>query len=130
MIRENLARWHEVIETQNTKLLSDLLADDVVFFSPVVHKPQKGKAISFLYLSAAFTVLANDDFEYTGEYLAETAAVLEFRTIIDGIEINGVDMITWNAEGKISEFKVMLRPLKAVNKVHELMAGMLEKMAP
>lgn len=129
MVRENLARWHEAIETQNTKLLSDLLADDIVFFSPVVHKPQKGKAISFLYLSAAFTVLAGDDFEYTGEYFSEIAAVLEFRTIIDGIEINGVDMITWDTEGKISEFKVMLRPLKAVNKVHELMAAMLEKMA-
>ncbi|MEX0297911.1 MAG: nuclear transport factor 2 family protein [Kordiimonas sp.] len=129
MVQDSLALWHKAIEAQDTSLLSDMLADDVVFHSPVVHKPQEGKALTFMYLSAAFSVLAGDDFEYKGEFLSETGAVLEFRTVIDGVEINGVDMITWNDKGKICDFKVMLRPLKAVNKVHELMAAMLQRMA-
>ncbi len=129
MVQDSLALWHKAIETQDTSLLSDMLADDVVFHSPVVHKPQEGKALTFMYLSAAFTVLAGDDFEYRGEYLSETGAALEFRTVIDDVEINGVDMITWNEQGKICDFKVMLRPLKAVNKVHELMAIMLQRIA-
>lgn len=129
MVKGNLVRWHKAIETQDTSLLSDLLDDNVVFYSPVVHRPQEGKAVTFLYLSAAFTVLAGDQFEYTGEYCSENGAVLEFKTELEGIEINGIDMITWNEQGKICEFKVMLRPLKAVNKVHELMANMLERMA-
>lgn len=129
MVTEGLARWHTAIEQQDTSLLSDMLADDAVFYSPVVFAPQEGKALTFMYLSAAFHVLAGEHFHYAAQYQSENGAVLEFKTLIDGIEINGVDIITWNDEGKISEFKVMLRPLKAVNKIHEMMAAMLQKMA-
>ncbi|PCI63988.1 MAG: hypothetical protein COB37_03295 [Kordiimonadales bacterium] len=127
MSKANLQKWYDFVEKHDTKALSDMLADDVVFHSPVVHTPQEGKAITFLYLSAAGKVLSGDNFAYVGEYLSENGAVIEFNTVIDGIRIDGIDMITWNDEGKIIEFKVMLRPLKAVNKVHEMMGAMLAK---
>lgn len=128
MSRENLQKWYDFIEQHDDKMLSSMLADDVVFHSPVVHTPQEGKFITFAYLSAAGKVLGNESFTYVGEWLSENGAVLEFQTEIDGIKIDGVDMITWNDEGKIIEFKVMVRPLKAVNKTHEMMGLMLERM--
>jgi len=122
-------KWHAVVEQKDQKALSDLIADDAVFHSPVVHTPQQGKALTFMYLSAAFNVLGNDDFEYAGEYLSDIGAVLEFKTVIDGVEVNGIDMITFNEAGQISDFKVMLRPLKAVNLIHQMMGEMLKKLA-
>ena len=112
MSKVNLQKWYDFVTTHDTQALSDMLADNVVFHSPVVHTPQEGKAITFLYLSAAGKVLSGDDFAYVGEYLSENGAVIEFNTVIDGIRIDGIDMITWNDVGKITEFKVMLRPLK------------------
>lgn len=129
MSKENIKKWHDLVENHDMQKLSDLLADDVVFHSPVVHTPQMGKAITFMYLSAAFNVLVNDSFRYVNEFTSENGAVLEFNTVIDGITIDGIDMITFNSDGKISEFKVMVRPLKAVNKLHEMMRAMLEKLA-
>jgi len=125
MSRINLQRWYDFVKSGDVSALSDMLADDAVFHSPVVHAPQKGKALTYMYLSAAEKVLGGEGFTYVGEYFSENGAVIEFQTVIDGIEIDGIDMITWNEDGKISEFKVMLRPLKAVNKVHELMHAML-----
>lgn len=128
MSKENLKRWYDFVEQHDEKALSDMLADDVVFHSPVVHTPQEGKFITFAYLSAAGKVLGGDDFTYVGEWVSDNGAVLEFNTEIDGIKIDGIDMITWNSDGKITEFKVMVRPLKAVNKVHAMMGEMLERM--
>ncbi len=129
MSKTGLKAWYDLVEHHDGQKLSDLIADNVVFHSPVVHRPQEGKALTFMYLSAAVQVLGNDSFRYTGEYISETGAVLEFKTTIDGVEINGIDMITFAADGKICDFKVMIRPLKAVNKVHELMKAMLIEMA-
>jgi len=106
-----------------------MLADDATMYSPVVHTPQEGKAITYMYLAAAGEVLANDKFRYVNEFLSDNGAVIEFNTEIDGIHIDGIDMITWNDEGLITDFKVMVRPLKAVNKLHEMMGAMLQKMA-
>lgn len=128
MSKENLQRWYDFMEQHDEAALADMLADDVVFHSPVVHTPQEGKAITFAYLAAAGNVLGGDDFRYVNEFLSERGAVIEFVTEIDGIKIDGIDMITWNDAGKITEFKVMVRPLKAVNKVHEMMGLMLERM--
>jgi len=125
-----LEKWHQVLATKNTKLLSELLADNVVFYSPVVHTPQKGKAITKMYLGAALHVFFNESFEYVRETISENHAVLEFKTTISGVEVNGVDMISWDDDDKINEFKVMVRPLKAINLIHELMQGMLKKLAP
>ncbi len=123
---DTMATWHQLVETQNAAGLNDLLADEAVFHSPVVHKPQVGKAITQKYLAAAFQVFFNDSFRYVRELKGERDAVLEFTLELDGIAVNGVDMIKWNDAGKITEFKVMLRPLKAVNLIHEKMGAMLQ----
>jgi len=120
--------WHQLIEEKNAAGLDDILADDAVFHSPVVHTPQQGKALTKLYLSAAIMVLGGSDFEYVREVIGESDAVLEFTAEVNGIHINGVDMVHWNADGKIDDFKVMIRPLKAVNLLHGLMKQMLGQM--
>ena len=123
-----LAAWHQLLTTCDPAGLDALLADDVVFHSPIVHTPQAGKAITKLYLSAAFTVFNNETFHYVREVKGEREAVLEFVTVIDGITVNGVDMIRWNQDGKIVDFKVMVRPLKAIQLIHQRMADMLKKL--
>jgi len=128
MIENTIATWHKMLEEKDVTGLDNLLADDVVFYSPVVHTPQKGKQITTLYLTAAFFVFANESFKYVRELISGNNAVLEFTTVIDGITVNGVDMITWGADGRITEFKVMVRPLKAINLIHKMMGEMLEKM--
>jgi hypothetical protein len=120
--------WHQLIEEKNAAGLDDILADDAVFHSPVVHTPQQGKALTKLYLSAAIMVLGGSNFEYVREVIGESDAVLEFTAEVNGIHINGVDMVHWNADGKIDDFKVMIRPLKAVNLLHGLMKQMLGQM--
>ena len=119
--------WHDIVRTRDASRLGDLLADDVVFYSPVVHTPQLGKAITTAYLSAAVKVFGNESFRYVREVIGESDAVLEFETEIDGIIVNGVDMIKWNDAGKIVEFKVMVRPLKAINLIHQKMGEMLQR---
>ncbi len=107
-------------------MLDDLLDADVVFYSPVVHTPQRGRRLAKLYLSGAMHVLGNASFRYVKTIVHAPHAVLEFETVVDGITIDGVDIITWNDEHKITEFKVMVRPLKAVNVLHQRMAAMLD----
>ena len=126
MSRENLARWHAYMESgSDPALLSAMLADDAVFHSPVVHTPQVGKAIVTAYLIAASHTLGNDSFHYVRELVDGDEMMLEFVTEMEGITVNGVDIIHWNAEGQITDFKVMVRPLKAINKVWEMMAAQL-----
>lgn len=124
-----LELWHDLVTRRDAEALDAVLADDVVFHSPVVHTPQKGKSITKLYLSAALRVLNNDSFRYLRKIIGESDALLEFTTEIDGIVINGVDIIHWNAEGKIDDFKVMVRPLKAINLLHAQMKQMLEQLS-
>ena len=124
-----IAVWHELLRQRNAAGLDGLLADDAVFHSPVVHTPQQGKAITRAYLAAAFQVFGNPSFRYVREIVGAHDAVLEFVTEIDGITVNGVDLIRWNDAGKIVDFKVMLRPLKAVNLIHQKMGEMLQRMA-
>lgn len=123
-----IEQWHEIVASLDVEALDALLAPDVVFHSPVVHTPQRGLAITKLYLGAAFKVLNNDNFRYLREVIGERDAVLEFLTEIDGIQINGVDMIHWNADGKIDDFKVMVRPLKAIDLLHAQMKQKLEQL--
>jgi len=123
-----LAAWHHVVQSRDMAALSRLLADDVVFHSPVVHTPQRGKAITFQYLAGAMQVLNTPQFRYEREIVGASDALLEFSTEIDGIQINGVDLIRWNEAGQIVDFKVMVRPLKAVNILHQRMGEMLERL--
>jgi hypothetical protein len=117
--------WHQLVESHDPSGLETLLAADAVFLSPIVHAPQRGKALTKAYLTAAFQVFFNPSFRYVREIIGQTDAMLEFETEIDGILVNGVDIIKWNPAGEIVEFKVMIRPLKAINLVHERMAAML-----
>lgn len=121
-----LARWHELVRTRDSSGLAALLADDVVFHSPVVHTPQVGKAIAVQYLRAAFHVFFDESFRYVREIVGEHDTALEFQVRIDGIEVNGIDLIRWDDAGRIVEFKVMIRPLKAIHLIHQKMAAMLE----
>ncbi|MDP9007817.1 MAG: nuclear transport factor 2 family protein [Pseudomonadota bacterium] len=118
--------WHHLVGKRDTRGLDALLADEAVFYSPVVHTPQVGKAITKKYLAAAFQVFFHESFRYVRELKGDRDAILEFEVKIDGITVNGVDMIKWNDAGKITEFKVMLRPLKAVHLIHQKMAEMLQ----
>jgi hypothetical protein len=126
MTIDTLATWHELVKSRNAKDLDSLLADNVVFHSPVVHTPQVGKAVTIQYLSAAFHVFFNQSFTYVREISGPSDAVLEFQVEIDGIGVNGVDMLKWDAEGRIVEFKVLIRPLKAINLIHQKMAAILQ----
>ena len=120
-----LDAWHQIVAARDARGLDALLADEVVFYSPVVYTPQVGKAITTMYLAAALRVFGNETFRYVREVVGERDAVLEFVVEIEGVSVNGVDMIRWNEAGQITEFKVMLRPLKAVNLIHEKMAALL-----
>jgi ketosteroid isomerase-like protein len=128
MIGPVLERWHALVRDHDPAGLDTLLADDAVFHSPIVHAPQRGKALVRLYLGAAFEVFFNPGFRYVREVVGAEDAVLEFEVEIDGILVNGVDMIKADASGRIVEFKVMLRPLKAINLIHQKMAERLKAM--
>lgn len=126
MTEHPLQIWHRLVDTQDASGLNSLLAEDAVFYSPVVHSPQRGRALAAAYLSAAFDVFFNPTFRYVREIVGTSDAALEFETKVDGILVNGVDLIKWNVAGEIVEFKVMLRPLKAINVIHQRMAAMLQ----
>lgn len=127
MTLSTLERWHELVRRRDATGLPTLLADDAVFHSPVLHTPQRGKALVTLYLTGALHVLGNPNFRYVREVVGAQDAVLEFETEVDGLMVNGVDMIHWNAEGLIVDFKVMLRPLKAIHLVQQKMAELLAR---
>jgi hypothetical protein len=130
MAIDTLETWHRVARERDVAGLGTLLADDVVFHSPIVHTPQRGKSVALQYLAAAFVVFFNESFRYVREVTGASDAVLEFEVTIDGVQVNGVDMIKWNAQGEIVEFKVMVRPLKAINLIHQKMAATLQAEAP
>jgi hypothetical protein len=121
-----LHTWHRLVREQDASGLPALLAEDAVFHSPVVHTPQRGRKLTALYLGAAFQVFFSPSFRYVREIVGPTDAMLEFETEIDGVLVNGVDIIRWNEAGQITDFKVMLRPLKAIHLIHERMAAMLQ----
>lgn len=120
-----LAAWHEIVAHRDPSRLAELLAPDAVFHSPVVHRPQEGRDLVALYLTGAMHVLGNPSFRYVREVVGEHDAVLEFVADLDGTHVNGVDMIRWDDDDRITDFKVMLRPLRAVNLVHQRMAELL-----
>lgn len=125
MSNEALDAWHAFVRSKNSAEFEKALDDSVKFHSPVVHTPQVGKAVTLLYLETAHDVLANDTFRYEREIVGEYDAVLEFTVEIKGVLVNGVDMISWNDERKITDFKVMIRPIQAVNIIHQEMAARL-----
>ncbi len=126
MTEHPIAAWHRLVREHDPRGIDALLDVDAVFLSPVVHTPQRGRKLAAMYLTAAFQVFFNPTFRYVREIVGPSDAMLEFETEIDGVLVNGVDIIRWNEAGRIVEFKVMLRPLKAINVVHQRMAAMLQ----
>jgi len=125
----HLQAWFDyMLDGHDRALLHTMLHPDVVFRSPVVHTPQEGRDITFAYLTAAGNTLGNPSFKYTRVFDCGDKAVLEFETEMDGIHVNGIDMIEWDAEGRITDFKVMVRPLRAMQTVHAAMGRMLNEM--
>tara|TARA_B100000530_G_scaffold148349_1_gene93015 strand:+ start:50 stop:475 length:426 start_codon:yes stop_codon:yes gene_type:complete len=135
--------WHQAMKSKDASIWNELLDDDVVFHSPVVFTPQKGKKITMMYLMAATGVFgsankisrlsesiqAESKFHYINEIVGETSALLEFESKIEGTYINGADLLKWNENNKLTEVKVMVRPLQAVNMLHQKMKAMLESMS-
>ena len=119
-----LVRWHAVVESRDPALLDDLLADEVVFRSPAVFAPQEGKALTTSYLSAALRVLG-PTLRYVGQWHDHASAVLEFEADLDGVYVQGVDILRWNTDGKLVSFTVMVRPLRWLQKLVELMSAQL-----
>ena len=125
MIDDVIARWHRYLEGELAGGLDELLADDVVFYSPVVYTPQRGKLVTAQYLEAATRTLGGGAFQYTKQVLSGATAVLEFETSVEGKYVNGVDIITCDDTGRIVEFRVMMRPLQGIQAVHEQMGRRL-----
>ena len=119
-----VAAWHEVAATRDPARLDALLADDVTFRSPAVHTPQEGKELTTAYLTAAMVVLG-PTLTYVREWYADDSAVLEFRADLDGLTVHGIDMLTWGPDGRLTDFTVMVRPFKGLQKLIELMAAEL-----
>ena len=126
--KDLIHKWHEVVNSDDLNALDNLIAEGAIFSSPVVFTPMEGKEITMMYLHAAGQSFNMEKFKYTKEIHDDMNSVLEFETYIDEISVNGVDMIEWNEEGKISNFKVMIRPFKAVQKVQEKMVEALESL--
>ena len=124
--KDLIHKWYQVIDADDLNALDKIVADDAVFSSPVVFTPMEGKEITMMYLHAAGQSFNMEKFKYTKEIHDGMNSVLEFETFIDDISVNGVDIIEWNKEGKITNFKVMIRPFKAVQKVQEKMVEALE----
>lgn len=122
-----LDTWHKFVNERNIHELNSFISDDVTLYSPVVFKPIKGKFMVTMYLQAAAEIIANDSFKYVREVVDKQNAILEFETEINGLSVNGVDMLQFTKDGKLKEIKVMIRPLKGVNVVHQKMAEYLEK---
>ena len=127
MTMTGLDGWYSYMKAHDRAALWDLLHEDAVFESPVVHSPQRGRDITFKYLTGAETVLGGEGFKYVGEWRSKNGAVLEFEKEIEGIKINGVDIITFADDGRITHFKVMVRPLKGINLLHRLMGEELAR---
>jgi len=126
MTASTLDTWHRMVRTGDASALPALVAEDAVFYSPVVHSPRQGRDQMVMYLGAAFKVVRNPSFRYVREIVGERDAMLEFETTMDDVQVNGVDIITWNDAGQIVEFKVMIRPLKGINIVHQKMLEALQ----
>lgn len=125
---EFLEKWEHIVANPNPSELGDLLAEEVVFYSPVVHTPQEGKFLTTMYLTGASKTLS-DGFEYKKKIIDGLNGVLEFSCMKDGVHVEGVDIIELNESGKVTSFKVMIRPLKAIHKIHEKMGEMLAQMS-
>jgi hypothetical protein len=141
-IEKCIEKWHAQLRGDLAGGLDELLAEDVVFYSPIVYTPQRGREVTKLYLTAAGATFSDEapqspgpklpgrKFHYTRQVLSGRQAVLEFESEVDGKYVNGVDIIECDDQARIVEFRVMVRPLQAVNLLHQRMKAMLEQLGP
>jgi len=125
MIPKPLAAWHAAVSAQDLAPFEALLRQDAVFLSPALHTPQVGRDLVAMYLRGAMMVLGNESFRYVDEWVGEHSAVLEFQGKVDGLEVNGVDILRWDDDGRVTEFKVMVRPFKGLTALMEAMKKLL-----
>lgn len=125
MTPQVIQRWIDYIGDHDPAVLDELLAEDAVFYSPAVFTPQQGRAKTAMYLNAAAKLFGGTDFHYVQQWHGERSAVLEFAATLDGVLVNGIDMIHWDEDGKIVSFKVMIRPFKGLQAVIPRMAELL-----
>lgn len=118
-------RWLDVIENGQTADLDDMLAEDAIFYSPAVFSPQRGRATAAAYLRAAEHMFAGTGFHYVNTWIDTNSAVLEFAAELDGVTVEGVDILHWNDAGQLTSVKVMIRPFKAIQTVVAKMAELL-----
>ena len=123
-----LKRWHEVVESRDPSLLPGIIAEDAVFRSPAVHTPQEGRDLVAAYLAGALVVLG-PELTYHDEWARDHDAVLRFTTTVDGLQVEGVDLVTWDDDGQIVGFTVMIRPFRALEAVISGMRAELAKLA-
>jgi hypothetical protein len=121
-----IAVWHEAVASRDLTRFEELLTDDAVFLSPALHKPQVGRALVSMYLRGALLVLGNESFRYVDEWLSPRSAVLEFEARVDGLELNGVDIVRWNDDHRVTHFKVMIRPYTGLTALMAAMAKLLD----
>ena len=121
-----ISKWHDVVSLRDYNTLTEIVDENCIFYSPVVFTPQRGKDITLKYLMAASEVFNASNFKYHKEIISNQHASLEFTLTLEDTEINGIDLITWNDDGLITEFKVFIRPLQGVNIIHKMMGNMLE----
>lgn len=119
--------WKQIAASHDFSLIDDLIADDAVFESPVLHTPQVGRELVKLYLSAAVSVLGGPDARFVNQWISNRSAVLELETTVGGLALNAVDILTWDDAGRVTRFKVMARPLKAIQALIAAMAEGLDK---
>lgn len=119
-------KWHAYMDNPTAEALSEMLHDKVTFVSPVVFTPQQGKQVTMGYLLAAGHVFKDTQFRYTKEIEADGRMILEFEADMDGKYVNGVDIVDFDENGLITQFKVMVRPLQAVNMLWEKMGAQLQ----
>ncbi|MDN5895515.1 MAG: nuclear transport factor 2 family protein [Nocardioides sp.] len=125
---KGLARWHEIVESRDPSGLREMIAEDAVFRSPAVHSPQEGRDLVTAYLAGAVAVLGQD-LTYDDEWIREHEAILEFHTRVDGLDVSGIDRITWDDAGKIIAFTVFIRPVKALHAIIERMGEELTRIS-
>ena len=115
--------WHQCVE--NASLNPEMMTEDVVFHSPYVYTPIKGKINVSRYLEAAGMVFLNSNFRYIEEIIGDKQACLVFEVTINDLYVNGVDYLIWNDQQKLTEIRVFIRPFEALKEIKKFMVKYL-----
>lgn len=112
------------ILAKDVAAVSAHLDEDVVFRSPAVHTPYEGRAATMQVLRAAMVVLT--EFTYVDQFVDGRGGVLRFHAIVHDLEVDGIDMVTFDDRGRVTQFTVMVRPLSALQAVTAAMGAELQ----